>query len=100
MRIIIRKAVVSAIKQDAILSAEPLKLYVSHESGCEAALHAMNLMFNDENTDSVLLIDAENAFSFVNKKSFTQSIETIGSVINTFVSSCCSSSSRLFIIGG
>ena len=60
----------------------------------------MNSIFNDKNTDVVLLIDAENAFSLVNREAFMHSVKIICPAFATFVSNCYFSSSRRFIIGG
>ena len=38
------------------------------EGGCEAAVHAVRLMFEDENCQAVLLVDASNAFNALNRK--------------------------------
>ena len=37
----------------------------------------MDLIFNDENADAVLLIDSENAFSSVNREVFIKNVQTI-----------------------
>ena len=37
----------------------------------------MDSIFNDENKDTVLLIDAENAFNLVNREAFIHNVKTI-----------------------
>ena len=62
----------------------------------------MDLIFKDENTDAVLLIDAENAFNLINREAFIHSVKIVCPAFATFsrfVSNCYLSSFRLFIIG-
>ena len=37
------------------------------EGGCEAAIHSMREMFEDEENEAALLIDATNAFNAANR---------------------------------
>jgi len=36
--------------------------------GCEAAIHDMRTLYENEETDAVLLIDAANAFNSINRR--------------------------------
>ena len=45
----------------------PLQVCAGHSAGSEAAIHAMNQLFNEEGADGVLLIDATNAFNQRNR---------------------------------
>ena len=45
-----------------VLQAGSLQLYGRQVPESEAAIHAMHI-FNDVNTEDILLIDAENAFN-------------------------------------
>ena len=45
----------------------------------------MDSIFNDENKDTVLLIDAEKAFSLVNREAFIHNVKTICPVSATFI---------------
>ena len=69
-----------------------------HESGCEAAIHAMNQIFNEEDSEAVPLIDASNAFNAVNRKSFFHNVSVICPEIAVFVKSCYSLPSRLMCL--
>ena len=60
----------------------------------------MNNIFQDEQTEVVLLVDAVNAFNAVNYKAFLHNINIICPLIATFVHNCCFRPSRLFVIGG
>lgn len=77
-----------------------MQVCAGHDGGCEAAVHAMNQIFKEEDTEAVLLIDASNAFNSVNRKAFLHSIAIICPSIATYVKNCYSKCSRLFIIGG
>ena len=82
---IIGKLVVSAVKADVILLVGSLQVCAGHEAGCEAAVHAMDLIYKDQNTDVVLLIDTKIAFNSVNKGEFIQNIKIIFPTIAKFV---------------
>ena len=43
-------------------------LRAGHEAGAEAAIHAMHQIWDEENTEGILLIDARNAFNSLNRK--------------------------------
>ena len=53
LRRIMGKVVVAETKEEAIPSARSLQFCADHEAGYEAAVHAMDSIFNDENTDAV-----------------------------------------------
>ena len=46
------------VKQDILESSGSLQVCAGHKSGSEAAVHAMNSLFQHEETDAVLLVDA------------------------------------------
>ena len=50
-------------KEEINEAAGPLQICAGHSAGSEAAIHAMNQVFNEEGADGVLLIDATNAFN-------------------------------------
>ena len=100
LRRIAGKAVVSIIREDILLSVGSLQVCAGHEAGCEAAVHAMRNMFDEQETEAVLLIDAANAFNSVNRNVFLHNINVICPAIAIYVNNCYSLPSRLFIIGG
>ena len=60
----------------------------------------MHDLFNDENTEGILLIDAENAFNSINRKVMIYSLKFICQVTATYISNCYMCPARSFIIGG
>ena len=74
LRRIIRKVIVSVVRNDITSSVGSLQVCAGHEAGCEAAIHAMHTIFEDEKTEAVLLVDADNAFNSVNRQVFLHNI--------------------------
>ena len=53
------------------------QLCVGLPSGCEAAIHALNELFEDDNTEGVLLVDASNAFNSLNHTATLMNVQSI-----------------------
>ena len=100
LRRIIGKTITAKFKEDVMYSVGALQVCAGHEAGCEALVHAMRHIFDDESTEAVLLVDASNAFNSVNRNLFLHNIKIICPVIATFVNNCYASESRLFVAGG
>ena len=77
-----------------------LQLCAGQKSGCEAAVHSMANIFNDEDTDAVLLVDATNAFNLLNRRVMLNNIRLICPLVATFVINCYNQPARLFVTGG
>ena len=56
-------------------SAGPLQTCAGHGAGAEAAIHAIRQIFESDETDAVLLIDATNAFNCLNRSAALQTFE-------------------------
>ena len=100
IRRIIGKAIVGVIKPDILESAGSLQLCAGHQSGCEAAVHAMKDIFQDDDTEGLLLIDATNAFNSLNRNVLLHNIQYICPAMSTYIRNCYQKHSRLFIAGG
>ena len=66
-RRIISKAILWILSPDIQDAAGPLQVCAGQVGGCEAAIHAMRLAFNNQDVEGALLIDAENAFNSINR---------------------------------
>ena len=62
-RRIIAKAILKVVGDDVKLAAGTLQTCAGHESGCEAAIHAMKEIESMDETEAMLLVDATNAFN-------------------------------------
>ena len=67
MRRILGKAILRLTNQDIKEAAGSLQLCAGQENGIEAAIHAMHDVFQDEETEGILLADASNAFNRLNR---------------------------------
>ena len=88
------------LKKDVLQAAGSLQLYDGQVAGSEAAIHAMHDIFNDDNMETILVIDAESAFNSINRKVMLHKLKFICPVIATYVSNCYMYPAKLFIIGG
>ena len=100
LRIIAGKAVMMLFKNDIKHAASALQLSTGQGAGIEAVVHAMHDIFSEENTEVVLLIDAENAFNSNNRKVMLHNMKFLCPLISTYISNCYAAPSRLFIFGG
>ena len=85
LRRIAGKVILSVLKNDVIDCTGSLQECAGQEAGIEAAAHALNSLYNDENNDAVLLLDASNALNSLNREVFLHSISYICPAISVFV---------------
>lgn len=78
------KCVARATKQDAIDASGSLRVCAGHKSGSEAEIHAMQTIFEADDTDAVLLIDASNAFNSLNRDATVHNIRVLCPSIATY----------------
>ena len=60
----------------------------------------MHKIFESNEREAILIVDAENAFNSINRKALLHNIEYLCPAIATFLYNCHAISTRLFIIGG
>ena len=70
------------------------------KAGGEAAIHAMRRVFESEEAEAVLLVDASNAFNSINGQALLHNTRVICTAFSTYVTNCYRRSARLFVIGG
>lgn len=100
LRRIIGKAVMYASKNDVIESCSKIQMCSGHESGCEAAIHAMKDAYSSEEAECVLLVDAANAFNSLNRSATLHNTKIICPILATYINNCYIKPARLFVIGG
>ena len=94
---IFRRTIVSCIQTDLKHFCGNQQLCMGQRSGIEHAIHSLRTNF-DEN-ETVLLIDATNAFNLFDRKQGLESMEIICPALFNAVKDSCSSPSPLYVNG-
>lgn len=63
LRHLIGKTTALFLHEEIKSAASPLQVCAGHGAGAEVAIHTMSQVFDEEETDGILLIDATNAFN-------------------------------------
>ena len=77
VRRIISKAILKVTKADIQNAVGSLQLCAGHDAGCKAAVHTMRKIFECENTEGVLLVDASNAFNQLNRNTTLLNVQVL-----------------------
>ena len=100
LRTICGKRVMSVAKKDVVDVSGSFQLCAGQKSGSEAAIHAMHTIFESDDTDAVLLIDASNAFNALNRAAALHNIRILCPMIAIYAVNTYRQPARLFVIGG
>ena len=98
MRRIASKTVTRFLKNDIQFAAGALQTCSGTESGIEAAIHAMKLQYENEECESVLLIDARNAFNSLNRQVALHTVRDRCPSFHCFLKNCYKSPTELFVV--
>ena len=82
---IMGKCVMHVTKPDVIDASGSLQVCVGHKSGSEVAIYAIRNIFEADETDAVLLIDASNAFNALNRAAALHNIRVLFPTLATYV---------------
>ena len=100
LRRIIGKTIGWSLKTDLMESVGPLQAAGGAKGGAEAAIHAMRTIFEDDNTDAVILVDASNAFNSLNRQVALHNVQRTCPAFATILINTYRNSSRLAVSGG
>ena len=81
IRRICGKCVMMVAKKQVVKGSGSLQLCAGQKSRSEAAIHAMHAVFEADDTDAVLLIDASNALNALNRAAALHNIRVLCPVI-------------------
>ena len=100
IRRIIGKCVTRVAKQDVINASGAMQVCAGQKSGGEATIHAMCNIFEADETDAALLVDASNAFNSLKRAAVLNNIRVLCPLIATYVTNTYCVPARLFVVGG
>ena len=88
------------LKDDIQISAGPLQAATGLQGGSEAAIHAMRDIFEHEEAEAVVLVDASNAFNSLNRQAALHNIQVICPTFATILINTYRLATRMMIAGG
>lgn len=100
LRRICGKVIMAVMREDVIKSCSKIQMCAGQRAGSEAAIHAMRDMFESEESEAVLLVDAANAFNSINRRALIHNIRILCPILSNYVTNCYNIPARLFVIGG
>ena len=77
LRRLVGKVVIGHIREDIIEAAGPLQTCAGLKAGIEASIHAMRDIYENPETEAILLVDAENAFNNLNRRAAVHNIKQL-----------------------
>ena len=100
LRRLLGKCIVHVFKDPIKEAAGNLQTCAGFEAGAEAAIHAMKELYEEENSEAVIMIDASNAFNSMNRAVALNNIQVLCPTIATYLINTYRQPSRLFVTGG
>jgi len=99
LRCIIGKCVMRALKRDVEECAGGIQTCGGQQAGIEAAIHAMLEIYNKDECEGLLLVDASNAFNSLNQQAALQNVKVTCPNIAQYIENMYSQPSRLYLAG-
>ena len=96
---IIGKCIMQVLRERIRKAAGNLQVCSGHQAGGEAAIHAMRDIFEEENIEAVILVDAKNAFNTINREAMLHNIKMKCPSFSKYVENTYGSPSELYIEG-
>ena len=99
-RRIVAKAILQVVGKDVEEECGFLQKCSGLPAGMEAAVHAMQQMFDDESVEGILLVVAKNAFNNLNREEALHNTRHLCPSLSVALQNCYQAESRLFVHGG
>ena len=100
IRRIVGKTIIWSLSNEIQEAAGPLQVASGLKGGAEAAIHGMKLKFEEEASDAIILVDAENAFNRLNRLAALHNIQYICPPFATVLINTYRIPARLILLGG
>ena len=98
-RRIMPKAILMVTRMDIQEAAGSIQLCAGQISGIEASVHAVHSLFQRDETEAILLVDANNAFNSLNRLSALHNIRRLCPPLATVLINCYRVPTELFVDG-
>ena len=98
-RRIIAKAILNITRQDVQEVAGSIQLCAGQIAGIEAAVHAVHSFLQSDETEALLLIDANNAFNSLNRETTLHNIQRLCPSLATALINTYRAPSQLYVDG-
>ena len=100
LRRIIGKCVMKTLKVDVEESVGNIQTCGGQQAGIEAAIHAMQEIYNKNESEALLLVDATNAFNSFNRQVALKNVKILCPNIAQYTENTYKQPSPLYIAGG
>ena len=87
------------MKEDIQKSAGPLQVATGLQSGAESAIHAMKSIFDNDDTEAIILVDASNAFNSLNRRAVLHNVRILCPQFSFILMNTYRIPSRMIILG-
>ena len=99
LRCLISKAFLRVTHDDIRKAVGSVQLCAGQEAACEAGIHTMRNLFEDDGVEAVLLVDASNVFNSLNREAALRNIHIHCPVLAPMLTNMYRTHSMLFIDG-
>ncbi len=93
------KAILTITRQDIQETTGSVQLCAGQISGIEAAVHAVTTLFQKDDTEAILLVDASNAFNTLNRLVALHNIRRLCPPLATVLINTYRAPTELFVDG-
>ena len=99
VRRIVGKAALQVVGACVQRAAGTTQLCAGQPMGIEAGIHAMQRIYDEDDCEAILMVDAANAFNRINRKAALHNSATLCPAIATLLNNTYNSSADLFVGG-
>ena len=99
-RRIIFRAILMIVRDDVEETCGFLQKCSGFPAGLEAAVHAMQDIYDEESTEGILFVDAKNAFNSMNREAALHNVQFLCPDLAMSIRNCYQAPSKLFVSGG
>ena len=99
LRRIIGKAIMNIVQGEMVSATAPIQVCAGLPGGVEAAVHAAREIFESQDTEALILVDADNAFNSLNREAALMNIRVVCPELAPYVINSYREPARLFVSG-